>query len=134
MNDLESAEEFRSPVMMDRVRTFASRSPAAQISSAPDIVNFDRFELRAILNLYGRKVAEGEWRDYAIDFSAQKAVFSIYRRSSEYALYRIEKSPKQAKKQGLFSVVAASGLVLKRGQDLRRVLAVLDKALKLVSG
>ena len=97
-------------------------------------VSFDRLELRTIFNLYGRRVAEGEWRDYAIDFTAQKAVFSIYRRSSECALYRIEKTPKQARKQGVYSVVATTGLILKRGADLSRVIAILDKRLKLVSG
>ena len=71
---------------------------------------FDRRELSEILALYGRKVAEGEWRDYAIDFSRQKAVFSVYRRASEYALYRIEKTPKLAKKQGAYSVVGAAAL------------------------
>jgi hypothetical protein len=98
-----------------------------------DLVSFDRWELREILDLYARKVAEGEWRDYALDFSVQKAVFSIFRRSSEFALYRIEKVPKLARKQGAYSVVAATGLVLKRGQELRRVIAVLDKKLRLVA-
>lgn len=97
-------------------------------------VSFDRHELRTILNLYGRKVAEGEWRDYAIDFTPALAVFSVYRRTSECALYRIEKNPKLARKQGAYSVVASSGLVLRRGHDLARVVAVLDRQLKLVSG
>ena len=104
--------------------------------AAPPVetVTFDRHELREILNLYGRKVAEGEWRDYAIDFSREKAVFSIFRRASEYPLYRVEKNPKLARKQGAFSVVTTTGLVLKRGHELRRVLDVLDKKLRLVSG
>jgi hypothetical protein len=89
--------------------------------------------LRAILDLYARKVAEGEWRDYALDFSAQKAVFSIFRRSSEFALYRIEKVPRLARKQGAYAVIAATGLVVKRGHELRRVIAVLDKKLRLVA-
>ena len=80
------------------------------------------------MNLYGRKVAGGEWRDYAIDFGAQRAVFSIFRRSSEMPLYRIEKDPKLARKQGMYSVVASTGLILKRGHDLARVIAVLDRA------
>jgi hypothetical protein len=134
MNDLEPADERRLPILIDRASAFIARTPAPPRSPGPDIVNFHSFELRAILDLYGRKVAEGEWRDYAIDFSPQKAVFSIYRRFSECALYRIEKTPKLARKQGLYALVAASGLTLKRGQDLRRVLAVLDKTLKLVSG
>lgn len=98
-----------------------------------ETVTFDRHELRDILDLYGRKVAEGEWRDYAIDFSREKAVFSIFRRASEYPLYRVEKNPKLARKQGAFSVVTTTGLILKRGHDLKRVIDVLDKKLKLVA-
>jgi hypothetical protein len=95
--------------------------------TAPKQVSFDRGELQAILNLYGRMVAAGEWRDYAIDFLPDKAVFSIFRRSSEMPLYRIEKDPKLAKKQGAYSVVVSTGLILKRGHELDRVLRVLDK-------
>ncbi|VFU10690.1 DUF2794 domain-containing protein [Methylocella tundrae] len=143
MNDPEPAEDSRLPIMTDgRVQAFASRAAPVSprlVAGAPPVhgsetVSFDRFELREILNLYGRKVAEGEWRDYAVDFTPQKAVFSIYRRASECALFRIEKTPKLAKKQGAYSVVATTGLVLKRGHDLRRVIAILDKRLKLVSG
>ena len=101
--------------------------------AVPETVTFDRQELREILNLYGRKVAEGEWRDYAIDFTREKAVFSIFRRASESPLYRIEKNPKLARKQGAFSVSTTAGLVLKRGQELKRVIEVLDKKLKLVT-
>lgn len=99
---------------------------------ASETVTFDRHEFRDILSLYGRKVAEGEWRDYAIDFTRDKAVFSIFRRAAEYPLYRVIKDPKLAGKQGAFSVVTATGLILKRGSDLKRVLAVLDRKLKLV--
>ena len=95
--------------------------------AAPNRVSFDRSELKAILNLYGRKVAAGEWRDYAIDFMPDKAVFSIFRRSSEMPLYRIEKDPKLARKQGAYAVVVSTGLILKRGHELDRVLRVLDK-------
>jgi hypothetical protein len=97
-------------------------------------VSFDRHELRQILDLYGRKVAKGEWRDYAIEFAHQKAVFSIYRRSCEFPLYRIEKSPQLARKQGAYSVLAATGEVLKRSHDLAPVIKALDKRLTLVSG
>ena len=98
-------------------------------------VTFDRHELRDILALYGRKVAEGEWRDYAIDFGRDMAVFSIFRRAAEYPLYRVVKDPKLAGKQGAFSVVTTTGLILKRGSDLKRVLAVLDRSrLKVVPG
>ena len=93
---------------------------------------FSRRELNEILALYGRKVAAGEWRDYAIDVDREKAVFSVFRRSSEYALFRIEKNPRQARKQGAYSVIAATGLVLKRGHDLKRVLGVLEQGVRLV--
>jgi len=106
-------------------------SPAPS-QSAPPIVAFDRHELGVILGLYGRKVAAGEWRDYAIDFGRQVAVFSIYRRASEVPLYRIEKDPRLARKQGAYAVIAAGGLVMKRGEDLARVIAVLDKSVRLV--
>ena len=99
---------------------------------AVPVVSFDRAELREILNLYGRRVAEGEWRDYAISFSPDKAVFSIYRRASEVPLYRIEKDPSLARRQGAYAVVAATGLILKRGADLGRVISVLDRRPKLV--
>ena len=96
-------------------------------------IAFDRRELTQILNVYGRKVASGEWRDYAIDTLREKAVFSVFRRSSECPLYRIEKAPKLARRQGAYSVIAATGLILKRGHDLARVLRALDRGLRLVS-
>ena len=96
-------------------------------------ITFNRAELRTILDLYARKVADGDWRDYAIDFTRDKAVFSVFRRTSEVPLYRIEKDPRLARRQGAYSLVAASGLVLKRGHDLARVLRVLDKPLKIVA-
>jgi hypothetical protein len=95
-------------------------------------ISFDRQELSQILNVYGRKVASGEWRDYAIDTLKEKAVFSVFRRSSEIPLYRIEKAPRLARRQGAYSVIAATGLILKRGHDLARVLRALDKGLRLV--
>ena len=103
---------------------------ALNAGAAPPRVSFDRRELQQILQLYGRMVAAGEWRDYAMDFLKSKAVFAIFRRSSEVPLYRIEKNPEA--RQGAYSVVGASGLILKRGPDLRRVLAVLEKPLKIV--
>ena len=96
-------------------------------------VAFDRKELQTILGFYGTKVAEGEWRDYAMDFGRDKAVFSVFRRSSEIPLYRIVKDPSLARKQGMYSVVAQTGLILKRGHDLATVLRVLVKAPKLTS-
>jgi len=93
-------------------------------------ITFHRRELDAILWIYGRMVGEGEWRDYAIDHLKDKAVFSVFKRAGEYPLYRIEKNPKLAAKQGAFSVVATDGRILKRGHDLQQVLKVFDKALK----
>jgi hypothetical protein len=138
MSDTEPAEDHRQACPAWPGKPAPALLPACGGASAPlgmgDVVSFDRHELREIFDLYGRKVAGGEWRDYAIDFSSQKAVFSVYRRAAEYALYRIEKHPKLARKQGLYSVVTATGLILKRGHDLSCVIAVLDKRLKLVSG
>lgn len=97
-------------------------------------ITFQRRELDAILRLYSRMVAEGEWRDYALDHLKDKAVFSVFRRASEVPMFRIEKNPKLARKQGPFSVIAASGLIVKRGHDLAQVLKVFDKSPKLVRG
>ena len=90
---------------------------------------FDRAELSRILNIYGRMVVAGEWRDYAIDFLEDAAVFSAYRRSSEMPLYRIEKRPRLKDRQGQYAVVAAGGQILKRGHDLPSVLRVLERKL-----
>lgn len=95
-------------------------------------VTFDRRELDLILRLYGRMVAAGEWRDYAIDHLPDRAVFSVFRRTSEVPLYQIVKNPRLALRQGAFGVIAAGGMILKRGHELARVLGVFDKALKLV--
>jgi hypothetical protein len=96
-------------------------------------VTFERRELRRILGLYGRMVAAGEWRDYAIDFLKDRAVFSVFRRSAEMPIYRIEKNPRLARRQGTYSIISATGLILKRGHELDRVLGVLDKSLRLVA-
>lgn len=98
----------------------------------PSRVTFDRPELNRILNLYGRMVADGDWRDYAIDFFKDRAVFSIFRRASEVPIYRIEKDPRLARKQGAYSVISATGLILRRGHELDRVLLVIDRKLALV--
>jgi len=90
-------------------------------------IAFSRGELDQILGLYGRKVADGEWRDYAIDALSEKAVFSVFRRSTEFPLYRIEKRPKNAAKQGMYAVIGLDGRVLKRGQDLAQVLRVFER-------
>jgi hypothetical protein len=108
-------------------------SDAARVEKAPPQVKFDRRELDAILNLYGRMVAAGEWRDYAIDFLKDRAVFSIFRRSSEVPIYRVEKDPRLSRRQGAYSVISASGLILRRGNDLKRVLLAIDRKLEVVS-
>lgn len=95
-------------------------------------VTFSRRELDQILRLYGFMVAAGEWRDYAIDHLRDQALFSVYRRASEAPMFQIVKCPRLARKQGEFSVVNAAGMVLKRGQDLDRVLRVFDKKLGVV--
>jgi hypothetical protein len=90
---------------------------------------FDRTELNRILAIYGRMVAAGEWRDYALDFLEDVAVFSIFRRTSEIPLFRVEKRPLLRAKQGQYAVIAAGGLVLKRGPELAQVLRIFDKKL-----
>lgn len=119
-----------------QVREPASLIDLAQVraSHATALVSFDRHELGEILKIYGRMVAAGEWRDYAIDTLKDRAVFSIFRRTSEMPLFRVEKNPKLARRQGAYSVTAAGGLVMKRGHDLPNVLRVFDRALKTAEG
>ena len=121
------------PISLQRggVRSATAASAQAGQPVQPR-TSFDRRELNQILSLYGRKVAAGEWRDYAIDLLRDRAVFSIFRRASEVPLYRIEKTPKLARRQGAYAVIAASGLIMKRGHSLENVLRVLDKKLRLV--
>ena len=92
-------------------------------------VFFERRELERILRLYGRMVALGEWRDYAIDGLAEAAVFSVFRRASEAPFYRIEKRPALARRQGQWAVINQSGHILKRGHELEQVLKLFDKGL-----
>src|SRR4051812_11823255 len=114
-------------------RAVARTATASQLTSQlPSRVTFNRLELNRILNLYGRMVADGEWRDYAIDFLRERAVFSVFRRASEVPIYRIEKDPRLARKQGIYSVISASGLILRRGHELDRVLLVIDRKLAVV--
>ena len=108
---------------------FSAARVAAQVAAQ---VTFDRRELGRIFGLYERKVAEGEWRDYAIDFLKDRAVFSIFRRSSEIPIYRIEKNSPLALRQGIYSVISATGLIVRRGHELDRVLRAIDRSLRLV--
>ena len=115
---------------MTRLITEHTNSPpsSAQIrKKAPMEIAFTRQELSRILALYGHFVAAGDWKDYAIDCLKDAAVFSVFRRASEAPLYRIEKRPKFARKQGAWCVVSMSGAILKRGHELDQVLRVFDK-------
>lgn len=101
----------------------------AQFPSVPDTVTFHRTELSVILGLYGRMVAAGLWRDYGISMLRDAAVFAIFRHTAEHPIYRIEKRPKLAGRQGQYAVIAMDGRILKRGSDLSQVVRVLEKAL-----
>lgn len=129
MGDVEPIRNL-DPAGQSRRAALGVAAPAA--APAPVRVTFDRRELDRILDLYGRMVALGEWRDYAIDFTRDKAVFSIFRRALDVPLYRIEKDPRLARRQGAYAVVSQTGLILKRGQELPRVLAVLEKPLRTI--
>jgi hypothetical protein len=109
-----------------------NQAPSNQVFS--NQVTFDRGELSRIFGLYGRKVAAGEWRDYAIDFLKDRAVFSVFRRACEVPLYRIEKNPRLARRQGTYSAISATGLIIRRGHELDRVLRALDRSLSVVAG
>lgn len=104
-------------------------TPFPSNEPAPAQVAFDRHELGTILTLYGRMVAAGEWRDYAMSFLREVAVFSVFRRAAEHPLYRIEKRPALRNRQGLYAVIGMDGQVLKRGHDLAAVLRVLERKL-----
>lgn len=95
----------------------------------PEQVVYDRHELGVILSLYGRMVAAGEWRDYGLSFLKDVAVFSVFRRTAEHPIYRIEKRPKLRSKQGMYAVIGMDGQILKRGHDLKTVLRVLERKL-----
>ena len=101
----------------------------APFPSLPDTVAFHRSELSVILGLYGRAVAAGLWRDYGISMLRDAAVFSIFRHSAEHPLYRIEKRPRLAGRQGQYAVIAMDGRILRRGSDLAQVLRVLEREL-----
>ncbi|EDQ06628.1 hypothetical protein DSM14862_00368 [Sulfitobacter indolifex] len=104
-------------------------SPISAFERTPEQVAFHRTELSLILSLYGRMVAAGEWRDYGISHLKEVAVFSVFRRTAEIPLYRIEKRPKLRNRQGMYAVVGTGGQVLRRGHDLKAVLRVLERKL-----
>lgn len=134
MSDTDPIIEFH-PAAVRRNSKRSDEGTGTQHSggrSATPVTTFNRQELQQILRVYGRMVAAGEWRDYALDMGQDTACFSVFRRSSECPLYRIEKTPRLARRQGAYSVISAAGVVLKRGSDLGRVLAVFDKSLRIV--
>ncbi len=100
----------------------------------PEQVGFDRLELNRILDLYGRMVAAGHWRDYAMDFHRDAAIFSAFRRAAERPEYRVEKRPALRTRQGMWALVSEGGAVLRRGHDLTAILAPVErKLMKLVA-
>jgi hypothetical protein len=109
----------------------ASLRPAArtELKGGAQKVRFERRELDQILRIYGRMVAAGEWRDYAIGFLEDRAVFSVFRHASQAPLFTIEKQPELRSRQGQYVVLATSGQVLKRGHDLEQVLKIFDRKL-----
>jgi len=118
---MAEADQQRSAELVDLFSPMGPQPPRQK-----PFVGFDRRELNTILNLYGRKVAEGEWRDYAMDFLKDRALFSVYKRASERPLYVIEKNPKLRNKQGQYMVTIEGGRILKRGHELETVLRVLE--------
>ena len=131
MSEADPPQQRRASLDYGDARDFGVQGIERRVSSnkasaAPTVVSFNRRELREIMDLYGRMVAAGEWRDYALDFTPEQAVFSVFRRACETPLYRIKKDPRHARRQGAYSVVALGGRVMKRGHDLARVLGVLE--------
>ncbi|QYX56188.1 DUF2794 domain-containing protein [Roseovarius sp. SCSIO 43702] len=108
--------------------TFQTHTPFSETGGEAQVA-FHRTELAVILSLYGRMVAAGEWRDYGISCLRDMAVFSVFRRTAEHPLYRIEKRPKLRNRQGQYAVVGMDGQILKRGHDLKSVLRVLERKL-----
>ena len=124
----EAEEKEPSGGRANLIALAARQNPAP--TSGP--ISFNRQEINKIFEVYGRHVAEGEWRDYAIDHLRERAVFSIFRRTSEVPLYRIIKQPKLARRQGAYSLETATGMILKRGHDLANVLRAIDSPVRLV--
>jgi hypothetical protein len=123
----DEPEDIGSGLLIDFRSVPSPSAPAGKPRVAP-AVTFDRKELQSILNVYGRKVAEGEWRDYAMDFLRDRALFSIYKRASERPFYVVEKNPRLRNRQGQYMVTGQDGRVLKRGHELINVLRVLELA------
>ena len=133
MSELDPPQHWDAPRAPDFAQGVGGQDFRRYVSSnrpgsAPAVVSFDRQELREIMNLYGRMVAAGEWRDYGIAGLREAAVFSVFRRSAEAPLYRIEKRPALARRQGAWAVIGQGGVVLKRGHELDQVLKMFDRS------
>jgi len=126
--ETRAALDLAPAATQTRVMSVQMPTPAPS-GRIPEQVAFDRRELGVILTLYGRMVAAGEWRDYGISSLREVAVFSVFRRTAEHPLYRIEKRPRLRGRQGMYAVIGMDGQILKRGHDLRTVLRVLDRKL-----
>ena len=124
---MSEADQQQGAALLDFLNPSGGNGP--QPPRQKPFGGFDRHELNTILNLYGRKVASGEWRDYAMDFLKDRALFSVYKRSSERPLYVIEKNPKLRNRQGQYMVTSQDGRVLKRGHEIDTVIRVLELAL-----
>lgn len=109
--------------------TVQDPTPFPTNKAVQEQVAFDRAELSVILGVYGRMVSAGEWRDYGMSFLKDVAIFSIFRRTAEHPIYRIEKRPKLRGRQGMYAVIGMDGQILKRGHDLKTVLRVLERKL-----
>ena len=126
--------EMGSENGVDQLVRGESTADVVRFPAAPKAISFDRQELSLILSLYGRFVAAGEWRDYAMDMGRDAAVFSAFRRATERPEFRIEKRPALRSRQGMWALVGEAGAVLKRGHELAAVLAPVERRLlKLVS-
>ena len=121
------------PISFRLVHSSQATTCPGEPAANPPIVSFHRKELDMLLQVYGRKVGSGEWRDYAIDMLKDRAVFSVFKRTSDVPLFSIEKTPKLTRKQGAWSVTNASGHILKRGHELSNVLKVFEKKPRLVA-
>ena len=104
-------------------------TPFPLATGRPSQVGFERLELNRILDLYGRMVAAGHWRDYAMDLGREAAVFAAFRRTAERPEFRIEKRPALRARQGMWALIGEHGAILKRGHELGPVLAPVERRL-----
>lgn len=125
---LAFAHDQRKPCLM------TLQPPIPFHPAAPEQVAFHRTELNLLMGLYGRMVAAGEWRDYGLSFLREVAVFSVFKRTAENPIYRVEKRPKLRLRQGQYAVIGVDGQILKRGNDLKQGLRVLERKLIRVVG